>query len=137
MAIVPSQLEPVPEIRRIVESAPMASSEPATPVVNSVASRFAALPTIRVSDTVIPVRLCPANPNRKTLILTGQTPTGAYALGGPPDQGGPGIGAVGSQVYGLPLVGQQTVTLDTTGEVWAIMDNTLGAAGYIRVSELI
>jgi hypothetical protein len=132
-----SQLDPV--VKRTFLASPIdsVSDAPATPTVQRVAGRFAAGVTVRVADASIPTKLCNANPARKTLVLTGQTPTGAYALGGPPGQGEPKPSDGTSQVSGTPLIGQQTVAIDTTGEVWAIMDPSNGGAGFIRVCELV
>lgn len=100
--------------------------------------RIRALPTVLINSQN-PIRVCGPNPNRLAVILRVQTPTGYVTIGGAPDDGPPATGGAGAQYSGLPLHPYETLTLETTGEVWAIADLSYSTtpSTWLRVLEII
>lgn len=76
---------------------------------------------VTVDSQTIPKKILDANPARVTAVIRNLSTTDTIIVGGS-DGNAPGLTSAGDPI-GLPVKPGEALSLDMTGEVWAIMQN--------------
>lgn len=125
----------------VVDSSnPLAGTAAQAPAQNvrlvrpTVSTRLVPIPAAAIpAGSADAVRLCQANPNRVSVIIRGRTAAGSVYIGGP-DAALPS----GGLNRGVLLEGKEVLTLDCTGELWAISSqNGLTSGQNFSLAELV